>query len=123
MTDARNRVSVLDGDTTDERVFADALTRHGSTPLIGLTASGKFHGFYQHNGEHRRIRPFGELPIDILGTGGLVVAAPSRFETSKYSFLQGNLDDIDRLPVMRGLPPDISRSASRRLPFSFVSPG
>jgi hypothetical protein len=34
---------VLDIDTTDERVLADAIYRHGATPIIIRTASGKFH--------------------------------------------------------------------------------
>ena len=49
---------MLDIDTTDERALADALIRHGDTPFITRTASGKFHALYRHNGERRRIRPF-----------------------------------------------------------------
>jgi hypothetical protein len=49
----RNRVTVLDCDTTDENVLADALVRHGKTPAIVRTASGKFHAYYKHNGEKR----------------------------------------------------------------------
>jgi hypothetical protein len=37
----RNKITILDVDTTDERMLADALDRHGSTPLIVRTASGK----------------------------------------------------------------------------------
>jgi Bifunctional DNA primase/polymerase, N-terminal len=70
MTNARTRISVLDVDTTDERVLADALGRHGSTPLVACTASGKFHAYYRHNGERRKIRPFKDLPIDLLGNRG-----------------------------------------------------
>jgi hypothetical protein len=112
MTNARTRISVLDIDTTDERVLADALGRHGSTPLVARTASGKFHAFYRHNGEHRKIRPFNDLPIDLLGNRGYVVATPSRLEKGAYSFVQGSLDDLGRLPVMRGLDSDMySRAA------------
>src|SRR3974390_3227946 len=39
---SRSGVTVLDVDTTDERVLADALDRHGKTPIIARTASGKF---------------------------------------------------------------------------------
>ena len=109
MTNSRSRVSVLDVDTTDERVLADAMTRHGPTPLVGRTASGKFHALYKHNGEFRKIRPFGDLPIDLLGIGGLVVAVPSRFAKGEYSFIEGSLDDVHRLPVMRGLDPGMYR--------------
>jgi hypothetical protein len=65
--------------------------------------------FYRHNGEFRKIRPFGDLPIDLLGIGGLAVAVPSRVVKGEYSFIQGSLDDIDRLPVMRGLDPAMYR--------------
>jgi hypothetical protein len=109
MTNARSRVAVLDVDTTDENVLADAMNRHGSTPIIARTASGKFHALYKHNGEYRKIRPFGDLPIDLLGIGGLAVAVPSRFEKGEYAFIQGSLDDVERLPVMRGLDPAMYR--------------
>jgi hypothetical protein len=113
MTNARTRIAVLDVDTTDERVLADAVSRHGSTPVVARTASGKFHAYYRHNGEHRKIRPFNDLPIDLLGDKGYVVATPSRLEKRAYSFLQGSLDDLDRLPVMRGLDSDMySRAAT-----------
>jgi hypothetical protein len=112
MTNARTRISVLDVDIADERVLEDALSRHGSTPLVALTASGKFHAFYRHNGEHRKIKPFNGLPIDLLGNGGMVVAPPSRLETGEYCFIEGSLDDLGRLPVMRGLDADMySRAA------------
>lgn len=118
MTNARTRVSVLDIDTTDERVLADAMSVHGITPLIGRTASGKFHALYRHNGEFRKIRPFGDLPIDLLEIGGYVVAVPSRFEQGAYAFIEGCLDDIDQLPAMRGLDPAMYRP---RLPAAVVT--
>jgi len=96
----RNKLTLLDVDTTDERVLADALDRHGSTPLIARTASGKWHAYYRHNSERRQIRPNRNLPIDILG-GGFAVAPPSLVTKGAYSFIQGSLDDLDRLPVMR----------------------
>jgi hypothetical protein len=106
MTNARNRIAVLDVDSTDERVFADALSRYGETPIKVQTGSGKFHGLYRFNGERRRIRPVGEAPIDILGTGGYVIAPPSVTAKGMYRFIEGGLDDLDKLPVMRGLPPE-----------------
>jgi hypothetical protein len=66
------------------------------------TASGKYHAYYQHNAERRRIRPWRDLPLDLLG-GGLVVAPPSLTPNGRYEIIQGSLDDLDRLPVMRGL--------------------
>jgi Bifunctional DNA primase/polymerase, N-terminal len=50
-TKRRNGVTILDIDTPDEKVLADALDRHGHTPLIARTGSGKFHAYYRHNGE------------------------------------------------------------------------
>jgi hypothetical protein len=100
MCGARSRVTVLDVDTTDEQVLADALGRHGSTPILVRTASGKWHAWYRHNGEPRRIRPWPGLDIDILGARGFVLAPPSRVAHGRYQFAQGSLDDFESLPVM-----------------------
>lgn len=102
-TQRRNGVTILDIDTPDEKVLADALDRHGHTPLIARTGSGKFHAYYRHNGERRKIRPWRGLPIDLLGTGGFVVAPPSKVAKGSYSFIEGTLDDIDQLPALRNL--------------------
>jgi Bifunctional DNA primase/polymerase, N-terminal/Primase C terminal 1 (PriCT-1) len=102
-TDHRNGVTVLDVDTQQESVLAQALGRHGHTPLIVRTGSGKFHAYFRHNGERRRIRPWRGLPIDLLGAGGFVVAPPSSVERGSYQFIHGSLDDIRRLPVLRDL--------------------
>jgi hypothetical protein len=98
----RSNVTVLDVDTPDERVLADALSRYGNSPLIIRTASGKFHVYYGHQGEGRLIRPFGkDLPIDILG-GGFVVAPPSVAPNRhRYEIIRGRLEDILDLPTMR----------------------
>jgi hypothetical protein len=98
----RNRITVLDIDTPDERVLADALSRHGQTPFIVRSGSGNFQAWYRHGGETRRVRPDPDKPIDILGDG-FVVAPPSRGSKGQYQFLQGTLDDLDRLPRMRPL--------------------
>ena len=97
----RNKLVVCDVDTTNENVLADALSRYGPTPLIIRTASRKWHAYYRHNGERRQIRPDPNVPIDILG-GGFVVAPPSRAGNGCYEIVQGSLDDLDKLPVMRG---------------------
>jgi Bifunctional DNA primase/polymerase, N-terminal len=104
----RNNITVLDIDTDDERVLADALIRHGHTPLIVRTASGKFHAYYRHNGERRRIRPFAGLPIDVIG-GGLLVAPPSKTQRGTYEIIEGTLDDLDRLTPVRLCGPAIER--------------
>jgi hypothetical protein len=100
----RSKISVGDVDITNERRLADFLDRHGATPIIVQTASDKYHAWYRYNGERRRIKPWPGLPFDILG-GGFVVAPPSQdtLRGGTYRFIQGTLDDVDRLPVMRNL--------------------
>ena len=93
----RTRITVLDVDTGNKQVLRDALDLHGETPLIARTGSGNYHAYYRHNGEPRLVRPWKGLPIDLLG-GGCVVAPPS---LARYEFIQGGLDDLDRLPPMR----------------------
>jgi hypothetical protein len=97
----RTGLTILDIDTKDETVLADALTRHGETKVIVRTGSGKFHAYYKHNGEPRLIRPFAGRPIDVLG-GGFVVAPPSQGTRQQYEFIAGSLDDLDTLSIMRG---------------------
>jgi hypothetical protein len=106
MCGARNRVTVLDIDSTDERLLANGIAKHGRTPLVVRTASRKFHAYYQHNGERRSIRPWRDVPIDLLG-GGLVVAPPSVTPAGRYEIIQGSLDDLDRLPVIYDLPDEL----------------
>ncbi|CCE97210.1 conserved hyphotetical protein [Sinorhizobium fredii HH103] len=95
----RNRITVLDVDTSDERVLADALIRHGPTPFIVRSGSGNWQAWYRHNGETRRVRPNPSLPIDILGDG-YVVAPPSLGTKGRYEIVQGTLDDLERLQPM-----------------------
>lgn len=97
----RNRITVLDVDTNDERVLADGLARHGPTPIIVRTGSGNYQAWYRHNGEARKIRPEPKVPIDILGDG-FVVAPPTQANTGEYRIIQGSLDDLERLPKMKG---------------------
>jgi hypothetical protein len=99
---ARSRVTVLDVDTTDERVLEDARVRHGASNFIVKTGSGKFHAYYRHNGEPRRIRPWPGLPIDIIG-GGMAIAPPSQVAKGTYEIIHGTLDDLDRLTCAKGL--------------------
>jgi hypothetical protein len=97
-----NRITVLDIDTTNERVLADALARHGEPRVIVRTASGKFHAYYRHNGEPRKIRPWKPLPIDLLG-GGFVVAAPSLYGKGQYEIIKGTLDDLAALTTIKNV--------------------
>ena len=104
MCGKRNGITVLDIDTTDERVLADAVDRHGRTPIITRSGSGHFQAWYRHAGERRLIRPRRDVPIDILGAG-FVVAPPSTVAKGSYQFIQGSsLDDLDSLPTLSDAP-------------------
>ena len=103
MCGRRSGVTVLDVDTTDERVVADAIDRHGRTRIIARSGSGHFQAWYRHAGERRLIRPRRDVPIDILG-GGFVIAPPSRVAKGSYQFIQGSLDDLDSLPTLNDAP-------------------
>ena len=122
MTGPRSKVTVGDIDVADEKVLADFLDRHGRTPVIARTASGKFHAWFAYNGERRCIRPWEDLRIDLLG-GGVVVAPPSTINDNAYTFIAGSLDDIDRLPTMRGIDPRLYRNHDRADPLPFVPDG
>jgi hypothetical protein len=113
MAGACNGITVFDWDSTDEGGFVEALDYFGDTPLKVRTASGKFHALYRHNGEGRRTRQLGDLPADILG-GGVVVAAGSVIPgRGAYEIIEGELDDIPYLPVLRNLPPHIYEKPSQ----------
>jgi hypothetical protein len=112
----RTKTTVLDVDTRDEKILSDALDRHGHTPIVIRTGSGKFHALYRYNGERRLIRPWRGLPIDLLG-GGFIIAPPSRATRGSYEFIHGSLDDLDQLPVLRDLdldPPKTRGSAAAK---------
>jgi hypothetical protein len=108
---SRSRVTILDVDTGDECVLADALARHGSTPIIVRTGSGNYQAWYRWDGEKRLIRPDPDRPIDILGSG-FVVAPPSRGIKSNYEFIEGGLHDLNRLPRLCNLPLNNKRQAT-----------
>jgi hypothetical protein len=111
----RARVAVLDVDTTDERVRDDAFARHGEPVIAVRTLQGRWQGWYRHNGERRRVRPWPGRPIDVLGHG-YVCAPPSRGPAGQYEFIQGGLDDLDRLTVLRGLDLPPSAEPTGRIP-------
>ena len=115
MVGARNRLTVLDVDDPDERTLADALARHGQTPVVVRTGSGNYQAWYRHDGEKRLIRPEPNVPIDILGSG-LVVAPPSQGTKSSYRFIHGGLDDLDHLPQLRGLTAKFNDQTARAAP-------
>ena len=104
VTGRRSNVTVLDIDTTDEKVAQDAMQRHGQPAIVTRTASGKSHLHYCYSGEKRRIRPWPDLPIDLLGDNGYALATPSKLATGSYEIIHGHLDDLDRLTPMVGAP-------------------
>lgn len=104
---ARNGVTVLDIDAADEKLLVETLDKFGPTPVIIRTASGKYHGWYRYDCERRRIRPFPDKPIDILG-GGFALAPPSLGQVGGYEFIAGSLADLPNLPTMR-LVPELKR--------------
>src|SRR6516225_989103 len=104
VTGRRSNVTVLDIDTADEKVAEDAIRRHGQPVIVTRTASGKCHLLYRYNGERRRIRPWPELPIDLLGDNGYALASPSKTAKGSYEIIHGHLDDLDRLTPMVGAP-------------------
>ena len=101
----RNGLAVVDVDTTDENVVADVLSYYGPSPLIARSPTSRgLHVYYRHNGRQaRKIRDAywqeRGAPVDILGAG-LIVAPPSRAPTGVYRFIQGDIDDLLRLPVL-----------------------
>jgi len=100
MCGSRSNITVLDVDSKDERILADAINRHGNTPIIARSGSGHFQAWYKHNGERRQIRPDRNVPIDILGTNGYVVGPPSQVTRGDYQFIEGSLDDLHNLPAL-----------------------
>lgn len=113
----KSGITELDVDTKEERVLADALDRHGQTPIVIRTASGKYKAWYRHNGERRRIRPWPGVPLDVLGVGGFTVAPPSfNTEYRQYEIIAGKLDDFDHLPAMRNAPEPKPAATSRLKP-------
>lgn len=94
---ARAGITVLDVDTPDERVLADAMSKHGPSPFIVRSGSGNWQAWYRNGGEGRRIRPDPSVPVDILGAG-YVVAPPSKAAKGAYQIIQGSLDNLPDLP-------------------------
>jgi Bifunctional DNA primase/polymerase, N-terminal len=70
----------------------------GTTPVVIKTPGGH-HLAYRHRGESRRIRPYPDKPIDIIG-GGYVVAPPSRVAKGEYEIVRGSLQDPKNLPPL-----------------------
>lgn len=118
---ATANVAVIDGDPggivrvdiDDPDLVEMALDRFGDTPVkVQTPTPGHRHLWYRSNGE-RRVVGLDGLKIDILGRGGYGVAPPSIFPgKGVYSFIEGGLDDLDHLLVIRpgALPPTAYRN-------------
>jgi hypothetical protein len=108
----RSGITVLDVDCHDERILADAMARHGPTPIIVRSGGGNWQAWYRHNGEGRKVRLWPDLPIDLLGCG-YIVAPPSQGTCRAYEMVAGSLDDLTRLPMLTGLESVPASSAIR----------
>jgi hypothetical protein len=102
----RSGTTVVDIDTHSKALLADVQERYGQSPFIVQTPGG-YHLWYQSRGERRRIRPDPDQPIDILGSGGFVIAPPSKVAKGEYKIIQGTLDDLDRLPPLHRVLDDL----------------
>lgn len=107
----RNRLTIVDIDSTDHRLVDETERILGRSPLHVQTPSGGWHAYFRHDEEPRHIRV---LPnVDLLGAGN-VVAAGSKTPRGRYEIVRGTLDDLDQLPRMVGsaAPPQ----AAERVP-------
>jgi hypothetical protein len=96
---SRSGITVIDIDSDDRRLVTDIQARFGETPVQVRTPSGGWHLYYRHAGEARQIRA---LPsVDVLGRGN-VVAAGAVVAKGRYELERGGIDDLARLPRMRG---------------------
>jgi hypothetical protein len=107
----KNRLTIVDIDSTDEAVLRESERLFGSSPVIWRTGSGHFAAAYRYHGERRLIRAFGKSgpPIDLLGEKGFVVAPGSAGARRPYEFIRGGLADFDRLPHAR-IPKEIANT-------------
>ncbi|MDQ7251651.1 bifunctional DNA primase/polymerase [Dongia sedimenti] len=96
----RNKLTVVDIDSTDDRLVDEIQARFGETPFQVVTPSGGRHLYYRHGNEPRQIRPLPD--VDILGAGN-VVAALSVVPKGRYQIERGTLDDLRRVPPMQNL--------------------
>lgn len=85
-------------DIDDPALIDSSISRFGDTPIKVQTPRGGMHLWYRANGERRQTKIDG-ADIDILGLGGFGVAPPSVHPSNgAYSFLEGGLGDLGRLP-------------------------
>ena len=107
-----NKITVVDVDSSDEALLHEAVSIFGLSPVIWRTGSGNYAMPFRFNGERRQIRPIPTLPIDLLGTGGYVIAPPSAGSQNRYEFIKGGLEDFARLPFTQPLSGNTLKSPS-----------
>ena len=116
MAGQRTKLTLVDIDAhgqEGERLLAGVERQYGRPKVIVRTGREGFHAYYRHNGEARKIRPDAGIPVDVLGAG-VVVLPPSRGLICDYQFIEGTIDDLTDLPVMRGtIVPPLAPSAGR----------
>lgn len=98
----RSRIVEVDVDAAGPAWLQLATEQFGELPVTIRTASGKAKIWYRHNGEGRSIRPFKDMPVDILG-GGFTITPPSFHQGHgrAYAFMTGGLAELERLQPMR----------------------
>ena len=99
----RNKLTIVDIDSTDSRLIEEMHRMFGVTPLRVMTPSGGWHLYYRHNGEKRDTTKKRIADVDILADTN-VVAAGSITPKGTYAIERGTLDDLDRLPRMKAAP-------------------
>jgi len=93
---------LVDVDSTDASFWDDCITRWGDTPAKVRTASGKLHLWYRSPGGVRNAQRIDGTPVDLRGDGGFAVLPPSvRDGIGDYTWLEGSLEALQRLPLPR----------------------
>jgi hypothetical protein len=104
----RVKLTVVDIDAHGpeaERWLGEVQNQYGPPKVVVRTGRGGFHCHYRHDGEGRKIRPELDKPIDILG-GGVVILPPSKGLVRDYEYIEGGIDDLVDLPVIRKVAND-----------------
>ncbi len=110
----RNRITLVDIDSADDTIVAEAVKLFGESPVLWRTGSGNYAMAFHYNGEGRRIRPIDGLPIDVLG-GGSAVVPPSEGAKGRYRFVKGGISRLGNLPAMR-LPRGLTAANENGIP-------
>ena len=91
--------------STDERVLANALDRHGRTLIVVRTGSGKFHALYRHNNERGCVRALTDEAAE------LIESAPDEYLL--LSYLRANNHPDSTFMVANGLADTLGCSRQR----------